>query len=98
MKKKYIINVTSSYVAFASKLPGIIDVYGPTQTIGVDTPTETLTLARTGSDLTAPYKVRRDATTEGFRFVSTVPVAAWYHPSTDIGAAANDETILYGTD
>ena len=98
MKKKYIINVESTFVAFASKLPGSIEVYDPTQTIGVDTPIETLTLTRSGGDVNAPYMVRRDTSAEGLRFISSVPVAGWYHPNTDVGAAINDETILYGTD
>lgn len=97
MKHRYVVNADSDYVAFASKEAGTIDVFDETQDIDVDTPIETLTLTRTGADPSAPYKVRRGVTGAGYRFVATVPVAAWYHPETDTGAAANDETILYGT-
>ena len=98
LKTKYITNARADYVAFASKTAGTIDVYDSTQTIGVDTPIETLTLTRTGANANAPYKVRRGGTTPaGYRFVATVPVAAWYHPNEQAGSAERDETILYGT-
>jgi hypothetical protein len=98
LKTKYITNARADYVAFASKTAGTIDVYDSTQTIGVDTPIETLTLTRTGANSNAPYKVRRGGTTPaGYRFVATVPVAAWYHPNEQAGSAERDETILYGT-
>lgn len=97
MKKKYIINVDASYVAFASKLAGTIDVYAPTDTIGISTPSSTLTLTKAGSESMAPYRARVGTTTSGFRFISTVPMAAWYHPSVTDGSSSNDETILFGT-
>ena len=97
LKTKYAINVASDYVAFASKSAGSIDVYSPGQTVGVDTPVETLTLTSSGANPNAPYRVRRAATPAGYRFISTVAIAGWYQPSTDTGGAADDETILYGT-
>ncbi|MDA8793187.1 fibronectin type III domain-containing protein [Bacteriovoracaceae bacterium] len=94
MKHNYVINVASSYVAFASLEAGTIDVIN-----NIGTVVETLTLARSGSDPNAPYKARRDTSSNaGYRFISTVPAAAFYHPSTDTGAAVNDETVLYGYD
>lgn len=98
MKTKYVINTNSDYVAFASLQPGSIDVYSPAQTIGVSTPVQTLTLARTGANSNAPYKARVGTTSAGYRFVATVPVAAWYQPDNATGGGDEDETILYGSD
>jgi hypothetical protein len=98
MKTKYAVNIASDFVAFASKQAGIIDVYSPGQEVGVDTPVETLTLTRTGSNTNAPYKARKAATPIGYRFISTVPMAGWYQPANDNGGARSDETILYGAD
>ena len=99
MKNKYVINNSADYVAFASKEAGTVDVYSPGQTIGVSTPVATLTLSRSGGNANAPYKAYTTAqTSSGYRFVSTVPMAAWYQPDNDNGSAAADETILYGTD
>jgi len=98
MKKKYAVNIASDYVAFASKEAGTISVYSPGQTVGTDPPVDTLTLARTGSNTTAPFVVRRGTTPIGYRFVATVPVAAWYQPNNDTGGANQDETVLYGSD
>ena len=98
MKTKYVINTRADYVAFASKLSGTIDVYSPAQTIGVSTPVQTLTLSRSGGATNAPYMVRLGTTTEGYRFVSSVPMAVWYQPDNDGGSADQDETILYGSD
>jgi hypothetical protein len=92
MKLKHIINVASSYVAFASKEAGTIQVLDPNDNL-----IETLTLNNSGNNINAPYKARRAATPAGYRFISSVPVAAWYQASSDTGGAANDETILYGT-
>lgn len=96
MRKKFAINVDSDYVAFASKDAGFIDVYAPEQTIGVDRPIDRLILTRSGTNSGAPYKARRAATPRGYRFVSSVDLAGWYQPSTNAGAADQDETILYG--
>ncbi len=98
MKTKYVINASSDYVAFASTQAGTIDVYTAAQTIGVDPPSQTITLTRAGANTNAPYKARLGVTAAGTRFVSTVPAAAWYHPNVQAGSAQNDETILYGTD
>lgn len=98
MKTKYVINATSDYVAFASKVTGTIDVYAPGDQIGVDAPTQTVTLTKVGTDPNAPYKYRFGTVTAGTRFVSTVPMAGWYHPSVEAGSAIRDETVLYGTD
>lgn len=98
MKKRYAINVASDWVAFSSKQAGTIEVYSPGQEIGVDTPVDTLTLTRSGTNSNAPFKVRRGATPIGYRFISTVPMGGWYQPANDNGAADQDETILYGTD
>ncbi|MAZ48372.1 MAG: hypothetical protein CME65_07405 [Halobacteriovoraceae bacterium] len=99
MKNKYVINNSADYVAFASKEAGTIDIYSPGQTIGVSTPVATLTLSRTGGNANAPYRAYTSTQTgSGYRYVSTVPMAAWYQPDNDNGSAAADETILYGTD
>lgn len=92
MKTKYIIPVVSDYIAFASKLPGTIAVIN-----SAGLTVQTLTLTRSGGNTSAPYKVRGTTLLAGYRFEATVPVAAWYHPDTDIGAANDDETLLYGT-
>lgn len=92
MKKKYIVNVSSDYVAFASKTAGTIEVRDSSNTL-----IETLTLTRSGASTNAPYAARRGATPAGYRFISTVKVGGWYQPTTDTGGAAGDETILYGT-
>ena len=96
MKTHFVINTNSDYIAFASQEAGSIAVYGPSQTIGVDSPQQTLTLSRSGSDTQAPFTARLGTTTEGTRFVATVPVAAWYQPNTVTGAADEDETLLFG--
>lgn len=99
MKKKYVINSDSHWVAFASKQPGTIKIYSPTQTIGVDTPVETLTLSRSGANSNAPYKARtQTAITQGYRYISNVPMAGWYQPNNDAGSATEDETVMYGFD
>jgi hypothetical protein len=92
MRKNYAINISSDWVAFASKQAGTIDVVD-----SAGTTIETLTLTRTGANPNAPYKVRRATTPSGYRFFATVPVAAWYQPDNDTGGADQDETILYGT-
>lgn len=92
MKTKYIVNASSDYVAFASLEAGTISVYDSSDNL-----LETLTLTRSGADPNAPYKARRGTTSAGIRFEATVPVAGWYQPSNDTGAADQDETILYGT-
>ena len=98
MKRKFVINANAQWVAFASKQSGTIEVYSPTQTIGVDTPVQTLNLTNSGGNPNAPFNARFDAMSAGYRFVVDVPAAVWYEPSTDTGAANDDETILYGTD
>ena len=98
MQKRFAINANSDWVAFASKQAGIIEVYGPSQEVGVDTPVTTLTLTRSGSEANAPYKARLTGGLEGYRFISSVPVAAWYQPNNDSGVSDEDETILYGSD
>lgn len=92
MKKNYAINTNADYVAFASKEPGTIDVKDSSDTV-----IQTLTLTRSGANPNAPYKARIGTSTEGTRFFSTVPVAAWYQPNNDDGGSAEDETILYGS-
>ncbi len=98
LKKRYAINNSADFVAFASKAAGTIDVYSPGQTIGVDPPVQTLTLTNSGGGANAPYKARVGTTPTGYRFISTVPMAGWYQPDNDTGSADQDETILYGTD
>ncbi len=92
MKKKYIIPVNGDYIAFASKQAGSIDVLDSSDNI-----VTTLTLSRTGAEANAPYKVRMATPLAGYRFVSTVDVAAWYQSSSASYAGSDDETILYGT-
>lgn len=92
MKKKYIIPVDSDFIAFASKSAGSIEVLDSSDTL-----VATLTLTQTGSDANAPFKVRLANPSAGHRFIATVDVAAWYQSSISTNAAAQDETILYGT-
>ncbi len=99
MKKNYVLNVQGDWIAFASKEDATISVYSPSQIIGSDTPVQTFSLSRTGVNTSAPFQARITTNAkEGYRFVSTAPVAAWYQPKNDIGGAKRDETILYGTD
>lgn len=99
MKKNYVLNVQGDWIAFASKEAATISVYSPSQTIGRDTPVQTFSLGRTGANTSAPFQARITTNAkEGYRFISTVPVAAWYQPKNDTGGAKKDETILYGTD
>ncbi len=93
MKTRYAINVQSDWVAFASKTAGTIEVLDSSDTV-----LQTLTLIRSGGNSSAPFVARRTVSDAGTRFVSTVPVAAWYQPRTTNGASNEDETILYGTD
>ncbi len=92
MKTKYILPTNSDYIAFASKIPGTIAVVN-----SAGTTTATLTLTRSGANTNAPYKVRLANPTAGQRFISTVPVGAWYQPNNYNSAADQDETLLYGT-
>lgn len=96
MKRKYVINTNADWVAFASKQSGTVEVYSPTQTIGVDTPVATLNLTRSGANSNAPYKAYFTNQTGGYRFISDVPMAGWYQPNNDSGGADEDETILVG--
>ena len=93
MRKKYVIPVQATYVAFTSKQAGTIQVLDQSDNV-----IQTLTLVRSGGATNAPYTARRGVTNAGYRFVATVPVYAVYEPSTDTGASDNDETIMYGTD
>lgn len=92
MKKKYIINVSADYVAFASTSPGTIEVRDASNTL-----IETLTLSRSGANTNAPYYARRGTSSAGYRFIASTKVAGWYQPNTNTGAADQDETVLYGT-
>lgn len=92
MKKNYIINSDSDYVAFASKVAGTIEIRDSNDNI-----IQTLTLSKSGSNQNAPFKARVGSTPAGYRFFSSVPTAAWYQPSNDLGSSSEDETILYGT-
>ena len=92
MKTKYIVPVATDYIAFASKTAGTINVYNSAGAY-----VTTLTLTRTGANANAPYKVRYTGPAAGTRFQATVPVGAWYQPSTSVNAGDDDETIMYGT-
>lgn len=90
MKKKYAINVSADYVAFASIEPGDITVTAPGGA------TSTLALTKSGSNPKAPYRARLGTTPAGYRFESTTKFAAWYQPDSDVGGADEDETIMFG--
>jgi hypothetical protein len=92
MKRKYIIPTNSDYIAFASKNPGTIQVLN-----AGDTLVTTLTLVRSGANAGAPYRVRMANPLSGYRFLSTVPIGAWYQPNNYTAAGDEDETLLYGT-
>ena len=98
MKKKYIVNVSSHYVAFASKAAGTISVYNPGQVIGVDTPVQTVNIEPSSPGTGVPSKAYFTNIAGGVRFVSDVPMAGWYQPDVDIGGSLGDETVLYGAD
>lgn len=92
MRKKYAINVGADFVAFASVEAGTIEMIEP------DGTTSTLTLARSGADAEAPYKVRVGTTLAGTRFQASVRVGAWYQPNSDTDGGDQDETVLFGVD
>jgi len=93
MKEKYILTTTIDYIAFASKAAGTIQVFNENQVLQT-----TLTLTRSGGNANAPYRARTTTGGAGFTYVATVPVAAWYQANNNVGAADQDETIMYGTD
>ena len=90
MKTRYAINVNSKWVAFASTAAGTITVTFP------DGTQSSVDLARSAEGDDIPYKARLTNLPGGTRFEASVPFAAWYQPSTNSGAANNDETILFG--
>ncbi len=92
LRTKYALPVNSDYIAFASKLAGTIEVRDPSNNL-----VTTLTLSRSGGNSSAPFKVRMANPTAGYRYIATVPVAAWYQPNVTVGAAPQDETLMYGT-
>jgi hypothetical protein len=91
MKKRYAINVNSDYVAFASTKAAVITITDPSGS------TSSITLTRSGSGK-APYYGRISNVLGGTVFESNKRYATWYHPNTDVDAAAKDETILFGFD
>ncbi len=93
MKNRYAVNVATEWIAFASLEAGTIDIIDATGAV-----TSTLTLSRSGADTNAPYRVRTTGQVAGTRYTATVPVAAWYEPSTNTAAGNDDETIMFGAD
>ena len=83
--------MSAQYVAFASLEAGDIDIIDPDT--GAIT---TVSLVRSGTEELAPYKAYLTGQKAGTIYQSTVRFATWYEPSTDTGAADNDETILFG--
>jgi hypothetical protein len=92
MKTKYALPMASDWIAFASKTPGTIEVRDASDTL-----ITTLTLSRSGANSNAPYKARMANPAQGYRFIATTPVGAWYQPNNDNGGADQDETIMYGS-
>jgi len=92
MKTKYALPTNSDYIAFASKVSGTIEVRNSANAL-----VTTLTLTRSGGASSAPYKVRMADPLQGYRFIATVPTAAWYQPNNYSGASDQDETVMYGT-
>ncbi len=96
MKRFYSLPAFSEYLAFASKEPGTIQVIDNSDRL-----VETLSLVRSGGQAAAPFQARLASQPAGYRYLSTVPTAAWYQASGDVtGAfalAEDDETIIYGT-
>lgn len=92
MKSKYALPVAGDYIAFASKSAGSIEVRDAANTL-----ITTLTLARSGANSNAPYKVRYANPAAGLRFIANTPVAAWYQPNSNNGGADQDETVMYGS-
>lgn len=93
MRNRYATNVATEWIAFASMEAGTIDIID-----GAGTVTGTLTLTRSGADTGAPYIARTTGQAAGTRYTATVPVAAWYEPSTNTAAGNDDETVMFGTD
>lgn len=92
LRTKYILPTNSDYIAFASKVAGSIQVLDSSDNV-----VTTLTLTRSGGSSNAPFKVRMANPNAGYRFVSTVPVGAWYQPNNNTGGADQDESLMFGT-
>jgi hypothetical protein len=90
MKNTYAVNVLSEWVAFASTQAGTITIKNPNGT------TSTVELTRAGVSSDAPYKARITNIPAGTIFSSTVKMAVWYEPKTDLFGANDDETLLFG--
>jgi hypothetical protein len=92
-RRKYATNVLTEWVAFVSTKPAVITIYPP------GGGSSTLTLTRTGTDPSSPYKGYLAADQlAGTRFESGDRFAAWYEPKNDTNAANDDETIMFGWD
>ena len=91
-KKRYAINTSSDFVAFASTNPATI-----TRT-GTDDSVSTIELVRIGSTSNTPYYVRISNVPEGSLFESDQEFAAWYQPNSNTDASDGDETLMFGFD
>lgn len=98
LKKRYAINVDAEYIAFASLEGGTINITNP------DGSSTTVELLKTGDNPYTPYKARLTKSSagttlaKGTRFESNVRFQSWYEPRTNVNAADNDETVMFGFD
>jgi len=93
MKRRFVVNNLSEWVAFASIYPATIRQFAPSGAQG--TP---LTLTRTGSGALTPYHGRLTNVAEGTIFESDVVFQAWYESdeANEASSSREDETLLVG--
>lgn len=91
MRKRFAINVSAQYVAFASLYDATITVSYP------DGTSEDKPLTRTGT-AGSPYSVYLENVPKGTLFVSDKRVQGWYEPDTYDFGSKDDETVLIGYD
>ncbi len=92
MRKNYAINVVAEWVKFVSDKPAVVTVTEPGMA-----PTN-ITLSKTGTATEALYHFRLTNVPAGTTFESADRMGVWYEPNTTVGAAIEDETILFGWD
>lgn len=91
-KKRYAVNTSAAFVAFASTNPATITVSGTDDSVSL------LQLTRLSDDPNTPYYAKLDHTAEGTIFESDQSFAAWYQTDSDHDAAQDDETLMFGFD
>jgi hypothetical protein len=92
MRKRFAINVSAQYVAFASIYDATITAHFP------DGTTSVVPLTRTGSNELSPYSAYFENLPAGTRFESDKRVQGYYEPNTFNFGSKDDETLLIGYD